>query len=327
MGRFSVRDAQRQQAKLRLMAKSPSGGGKTYGSLLLASGLGGKIVLIDTERGSADKYDKRPELPKFRVIPFDPPFTPEAYIEAIDAAEADGADVIIIDSTSHEWDGAGGCLELVDEIARAKFRGNTWSAWSELTPRHRKFIDRMLSSRCHIIATARSKTETAQVDKGGRKEIAKLGMKAIVRDGTEFEFDIVLDIVHDGHFAKAEKDRTGIFAGDPKPITVETGRRLAAWLSDGVPVAAANLPAAPPPARRAAQAAAPGGTVDVPLVEQIRGHIREATSVPSLGRMGDRIDELSSEGQLDTVQVAELMGEINRRHQQIEPEVSDAGVA
>jgi hypothetical protein len=241
MGRFTVRDAQRQQAKLRLMATSPSGGGKTFGSLLLAAGLGGKIVLIDTERGSSDKYDQRPDLPKFRVIPFDPPFTPEAYIEAIDAAEADGADVIIIDSTSHEWDGPGGCLELVDEIARAKFRGNTWSAWSELTPRHRKFIDRMLASRCHIIATARSKTETAQVDDGGRKKVVKLGMKSITRDGTEFEFDVVLDIVHDGHFAVASKDRTGVFSGDPKPITAETGRKLAEWLRGGTPPAPAPL--------------------------------------------------------------------------------------
>lgn len=311
MGRFAVRDAQRQQAKLRLMAKSPSGGGKTYGSLLLAAGLGGKIVLIDTERGSADKYDKRPELPKFRVIPFGPPFTPEAYIEAIDTAEADGADVIIIDSTSHEWDGQGGCLELVDEIARAKFRGNTWSAWSELTPRHRKFIDRMLSSRCHIIATARSKTETAQVDDGGRKRVEKLGMKAVVRDGTEFEFDVVLDIVHNGHFAVAEKDRTGVFAGDAKPITVETGRRLAEWLSDGAPARPAVETVAVNPA-------------EAPLPEQIREYIAKATSVRTLGKIGNRLDELLSTDQITTEDWSDLTDALNSRHDEIEPRAEAA---
>lgn len=312
---FTVRDAKRTQAKLRLFVDSPSGGGKTYGSLLLGKGLGGKIVLIDTERGSSDKYQGRDGMPPFRVIEFDPPYTPERYIEAIDLAEADGADVIIIDSTSHEWDGSGGCLELVDELARAKFRGNTWSAWSELTPRHRKFIDRMLASRAHIIATARAKTETAQVDEGGRKKVVKLGMKSISRDGTEFEFDVVLNIVHDGHFAVASKDRTGIFSGDPKPISEETGRQLAAWLSDGSPAPVAS---APTPAK-AAQAAHGPAPSEPPLFDRITGYIAEAVNVRTLGRIGDRIDALTSEGQLTDEEADELRARIGRKHDQIEP--------
>lgn len=319
MARFQVRDAQRKQAKLRLMATSPSGGGKTFGALLIAEGLGGKIVLIDTERKSADKYQGREGMPPFRVIEFDPPFTPENYIEAIETAEADGADVIIIDSTSHEWDGPGGCLELVDEIARAKFRGNTWSAWSELTPRHRKFIDRMLSSKCHIIATTRSKTETAQVEDGGRKKVVKLGMKSIARDGTEFEFDVVLDIVHDGHFAVASKDRTGIFSGDPKPITVETGRRLAEWLAGGTP---AEVRVAEPPAK--AKAAKPPAT-GAELREQILAAIRKAKTVEALGKIGDKLEERLSEGRISEEDHAEFLGLLNARHQEIEPEVAANG--
>jgi len=220
--------------------------GKTYGGLLVAKGLGSqRTIVIDTEQGSSDLYDR---LHDFDVIDLAPPFTPEAYIEAIDAAEQAGADCIVIDSISHEWNGKGGCLELVDEIARAKFKGNTWSAWSELTPRHRAFIDRMLRSSAHIIATGRSKTETAQVDDHGRKKVVKLGMRLESRDGAEYEFTTVLDIVHDGHFAVASKDRTGIFGGDPKPISVETGERLAAWLAGGTP-------AAKPPSEKYAQAA------------------------------------------------------------------------
>lgn len=312
MGRFTVRDAERHQSKLRLMVKSPSGGGKTFGSLLLAEGLGGPIVVIDTERNSSEKYAGREGLPKFRVIPFEPPFTPEAYIEAIGLAEADGAGVIIIDSSSHEWDGSGGCLELVDEIARARFRGNTWSAWSELTPRHRKYIDRMLSSRCHVIATARSKTETAQVDDNGRKRVEKLGMKAVVRDGTEFEFDVVLDIVHNGHFAVAEKDRTGVFSGDAKPITVETGRRLAAWLACGEP------PQRPAPAKVETAA---DKAVDV---GEIAGHIRIAKTVRSLGAMVTRLDTMLSKGQITDDQWSELTDLANHRHDEIEPKAEAA---
>jgi len=229
-----IRKARRSATKLRLLLTGPSGSGKTYGGLLVAKGLGSKrTIVIDTEQGSSDLYDR---LHDFDVIDLRPPFTPEAYIEAIDAAEAAGADCIIIDSISHEWNGKGGVLELSDEIARAKFKGNTWSAWSELTPRHRAFIDRMLRSSAHIIATGRSKTETAQVDDHGRKKVVKLGMRLESRDGAEYEFTTVLDIVHDGHYAVASKDRTGIFTGDPKPISEATGKRLAEWLAGGEPV-------------------------------------------------------------------------------------------
>ena len=176
-----IRKAQRSASKMRLLLTGPSGAGKTYGALTLAKGMGcQRVIVIDTEQGSSDLYES---IMAFDVIDLAPPFTPERYIEAIEAAENAGADCIIIDSISHEWNGKGGCLELVDEIARAQFRGNTWSAYSVITPRHRAFIDRMLRSSAHIIATGRSKTETAQVDDGGRKKVAKLGMKVETRDG------------------------------------------------------------------------------------------------------------------------------------------------
>lgn len=223
--------AMRKKAKLRLALTGPSGSGKTYGALNIAVGLGGKIAVIDTERGSASLYS---HLAEFDVLELDPPYTPERFIEAVRAAERAGYDVLIIDSITHEWSGVGGCLELVDEIARAKYKGNSWSAWNDITPRHRAFLDSLLRSPLHIVATARSKTETAQAEENGRKKVVKLGMKAEQRDGVEYEFTTVLDIVHDGHFAIATKDRTGLFAeNDPKPITPHTGRQLLEWLESG----------------------------------------------------------------------------------------------
>jgi len=79
----------------------------------------------------------------------------------------------------------------------------------------------------------RSKTETAQTEENGRKRVVKLGMKAEQRDGIEYELTTVLDLIHDGHFAVASKDRTGLFVGDPAPITEDTGARLLAWLENG----------------------------------------------------------------------------------------------
>jgi hypothetical protein len=301
---ISIRKARRSATKLRILLTSPSGGGKTYGALLMADGLGGKTVVIDTEEGSSDLYD---ELHDFDVIDLKPPFTPERYIEAITAAEAAGYEVIVIDSVTHCWSGKGGCLELVDDIAKAQFRGNTWSAFSVITPRWRAFVDAILRSSAHVICTGRSKTETAQVEDHGKKKVAKLGMKLEARDGLEYEFTTVLDLVHDGHYATVSKDRTGIFSGDPKPISVETGKRLAAWL--------AGAEAAPQPEPAPATAPAPGRAD----VEQIREYIREAKTVRTLGKITDRLDQLVSECQITGNEWSDLTDMVNARHDQIEP--------
>lgn len=222
--------AQRRKAKLRLAITGPSGSGKTWGALILGKGLGGRMAVIDTERGSASLYT---HLADFDVLELAPPYTPERFIEAVRAAERAGYDVLIIDSASHEWNGVGGCLELVDQVASAKFKGNSWSAWNEITPRHRAFLDALLRADMHVIATMRSKTETAQTEENGRKKVVKLGMKSEQRDGVEYEFTTVLDLSHEGHFAVASKDRTGVFRGDPRPLSEETAQELLAWLESG----------------------------------------------------------------------------------------------
>lgn len=228
---MQFKKAVRKSAKLRLALTGPSGSGKTYSALLLAMGIGGKIAVIDTEHGSASLYA---HLCDFDALELEPPYSPERYIEAIRAAEKAGYEIIIVDSTTHEWSGSGGCLEINEKTAHAKFRGNTWSAWNDTTPRHRAFIDAMLQANAHVIATGRSKTETAQVEDGGRKKVVKMGMKTEQRDGFEYEFTAVLDLIHDGHYATASKDRTGLFTDtDPEAVTVEMGQKLRAWLDSG----------------------------------------------------------------------------------------------
>lgn len=219
--------AERKQAKLRLALAGPSGSGKTYSALLLAQGLGGRIAVIDTEHGSASLYA---DIADFDTLELHAPYSPERYVDAITAAEQAGYSVLIIDSYSHEWTGSGGCLESNEKLAHQKFKGNTWAAWNETTPRHRRLTDKILTSSLHIICTMRSKTETVQ---GEGKKILKLGMKSEQRDGTDYEFTVVLDLTHDGHTAMASKDRTKLFE-EPELITEETGRRLLAWLNSGV---------------------------------------------------------------------------------------------
>ncbi|MDD0822966.1 ATP-binding protein [Mannheimia sp. AT1] len=225
--------AERKKSKLRLALTGPSGSGKTYGALLTAKGIGGRIAVIDTEKGSASLYS---DIVDFDVLELSAPYTPERYRQAVQLAVNNGFNVIIIDSITHEWSGAGGCLELNDEIAKAKFKGNTWSAWSETKARHRALIDDLLACPAHIIVTMRSKTETAQAEVNGRKQVQKLGMKAEQNDGIEYEFTTVLDLIHDGNFAQPSKDRTGLFPpnGNPFKLSVETGQKLVEWLESGV---------------------------------------------------------------------------------------------
>ena len=240
----TFKPATRRRAKARIGLTGPSGSGKTLGALFLAAGLGGKTAVIDTEHCSASLYAGHDGVPAFDVLELEPPFTPERFIAAMREAAAAGYETLVIDSITHEWNGAGGCLELVDQIAAAKYRGNTWSAFSEITPRHRALLDAILRFPGHVIVTMRSKTETAQEESNGRKKVVKLGMKAEQRDGFEYELTTVLDITHSGHFALASKDRTGLFTDtDPAPLTPETGAMLRAWLDSGAEPAPQAEPA------------------------------------------------------------------------------------
>ncbi|MDE3317281.1 ATP-binding protein [Acinetobacter baumannii] len=223
---FSFTKAERKKAKLKLNLNGASGSGKTYSALVLASSLGKKIAVIDTENESASLYANEFN---FDTLPLKPPYSPERFAGAIHAAYNMGYEVLIIDSASHEWIGTGGCLEINDEAAK-RFKGNTWSAWSETTPRHRKFIDAILQTDMHIITTTRAKTETVQGEKG---KVIKLGMKAEQREGYEYELTVSLDMLHENKFAIPTKDRTKLFNPTGEVITKETGEKLVAWLNDG----------------------------------------------------------------------------------------------
>ena len=230
---MQLKKAQRKKVYLRLNLSAPSGAGKTMSALLMAYGMTGdwnKVAVIDTENGSASLYS---HLGEFNVVDLQPPFSPERFIEAITACEEGGMEVIIIDSSSHEWSGVGGCLEINEKIAAARYKGNTWSAWNETTPRHDKFVSKVLQAKAHVITCTRSKTETVL---DGNK-VKKVGMKDIQRDGWEYELTVSLSIDRDTHMATASKDRTQLFYNaDPFIITAETGREVKDWCESGVDI-------------------------------------------------------------------------------------------
>lgn len=228
---IEFKKAKRSKAKLRLAISGASGAGKTYSALLIASGIVpmSKVAVIDTESGSADLYA---DLGDYSTVTINPPYSPKKYIEAIHTAENAGFKLIIIDSLSHAWSGEGGLLDQQGKATESKYRGNGWAAWREITPLYNQLIETILHSPLHIIATMRSKTEYMQIEVNGKKQIQKVGMAPIQRDGIEYEFTTVFDLSQN-HTATVSKDRTNMFDGQYFTPSAECGKALLHWLTVG----------------------------------------------------------------------------------------------
>lgn len=233
---FQIRKAERKQAKLRIGLFGPSGSGKTMSSLKLARGITDwdKICIIDTENRSADLYSK---LGDYNVINIDAPYTPEKYIEAMQAALDGGMEVIIIDSITHEWAGKGGILELSDELAKAA--KNSFMVWGKLTPRHNAFIEAITSCPVDIICCGRSKQEYVinQQERNGKmiNVPEKVGLKAVTREGFDYEMTTSFEIAIN-HYATTSKDRTGVFMDKPEfVINEDVGKIIKEWNASVAP--------------------------------------------------------------------------------------------
>lgn len=128
--------------------------GKNLLSLAAGDGLAGpngKIAFIDTEAGRGLHYADRF---KYAHGELRPPFTPMAYTQAIQAAEREKFDVVIIDSMSHEYEGEGGIIEWADRLANGGMKPP--KNWTEPKTAHKKMVNLLLQSRAHLIFCLRS---------------------------------------------------------------------------------------------------------------------------------------------------------------------------
>lgn len=221
---MQIRKAARRVAKMKLGISGPAGSGKTMSGLKLAFGLCGdweKICVIDSEHGSADLYS---DLGNYNVISLKD-FSPENYIKAMDLCEKSGIAVIIIDSTSHEWEY---CIDY-----HSSLQGNSFTNWSKVTPRHDSFRNRIMRSPCHIITTTRRKQDYVINSSNGKNTVEKLGTKEVQRDGWEYDLTLNFEL-NMSHMAIASKDRTQMFSDAlPFVITEETGKKIQEWCSSG----------------------------------------------------------------------------------------------
>lgn len=252
---FTFRPATRDRVGLLVGVAGASGSGKTYSALLLASGLangGSTIAVIDTEAGRAKHYAKQF---KFLHGDFEPPFTPERYVEAIKAAEEAGATVIVIDSMSHEWNGEGGCADIqaaeaermaTDKSGKVipwKIEAMTAPAWKKPKIRHKRMMSRLLQSRAHLIFCLRAEEKVKFIkemhDGRERTSIVPMGFQPICERGFMFEMTASLtfhpetpgQVRHDLP-KKLNDDLLAVFP-DGRMVTADTGKRLREWAEQG----------------------------------------------------------------------------------------------
>ena len=173
---FDSSQAAMQEVPLQIGIMGPPGGGKTLSALRLGAGIkrvrGGEIYVIDTEGGRSTKYCG--QIP-FKHVPFDAPYRPRDYLDAIEQQVAKGAACVVVDSMSDEHEGRGGVLDWHDEELD-RMAGTDWgkrermsqAAWIKPKRDRLRLVEGLLRIRTPIIMCfrAREKIKPLKNDKG-----------------------------------------------------------------------------------------------------------------------------------------------------------------
>lgn len=256
---FSFRRAIRENVGLIVMLSGGTGSGKTFSAMRLASGIAGKkpFVVLDTEAGRALHYADQFTFDHGNLAP---PFRPDAYSEAIAAADKAGYPVIVVDSVSHVWAGDGGVLDWQDdELERmagddyAKRERVKMAAWIKPKMAHKQMVQKLLQIRAHLILCARAEEKIEMVRKDGRLEVVpkvtptgKDGWVPVCEKNLPFEatasFLLLASQPGIPHPIKLQEQHKALFPAN-QPINEESGKRIAEWAAGGAKPKAEKSPA------------------------------------------------------------------------------------
>lgn len=262
------RPAVREQTSMLVGLAGPSSSGKTYSALRLATGMAGDgdVMMIDTEgrRGLhyADQF-------RFKHYDLGSPFRPHRYLEALQAAKAAGAAVIIVDSQSHSHEGPGGLLEFHEEELQrmagsdhAKRERVKFAAWIKPKQEQNLFVNAVLQLGVNVIFCFRAKKKMVLVKdpKTGKAVPVDIGWQPICSDRFEYEMTALLMLPPNGkgvpdlaHESTKLQDQHTAFVKPGQQLTEATGEELAAWARGGAraakqeAVAASDASASPTP--------------------------------------------------------------------------------
>jgi hypothetical protein len=242
---FQLKKAIREQVNLIITLAGGTGSGKTVSAMRLATGLSGgkRFAVIDTENGRAlhhaDNFD-------FDCGQLRAPFSPMAYMEAIEAADAAGYPVIIVDSASHEHAGEGGLLDMheseLERLAGSDYKRREqckMTAWIRPKGDHRRFVQKLLQVKAHLILCFRAESKIEVIKEDGKMKVVPKkslvgldGWVPICEKNLPFEatasFLLIADQPGIPHPIKLP-DVLKPYFPPGQPIDEEAGRRVAAW--------------------------------------------------------------------------------------------------
>ena len=252
---YSFRPALKTSPKLLVGIYSESGCGKTFSALLLAKGFAGdmaKVGMIETESGRGELYADHKTVGGYNVLSMRDSFSPTDYGKAIDVANHENLNVLIIDSASHEWEGVNGVLSMAADNEAAGKKGQL--VWQRPKIAHaREFMLRLTQTPIPlVIVCMRAKYPMEQVMINGRKDWQR-SKTLSPKQSEDILFEMLVhgwaDYDHNFHITKPRgaEDELGILAvfQDGKPITVDSGKRLSDWAKGSKP---ATTPTKPKPA-------------------------------------------------------------------------------
>lgn len=243
----AFRPATRSEAKPLIGLYAESGNGKTWSALLLARGFvgpNGKIGMIETEGGRGEANVGREPVGQYLVRPIRQNFSPQEYGAAITDAENEKLDALIIDSASHEWEGAGGVLAMAAANQSAGKKGVL--VWQQPKIDHqRHFMLRLMQTPIPlVIVCMRAKYPMQQIKNEWARSTVLEPKQA---DDILFEMFVHgwIDQEHRLHVTKYTLPELASVIMDNQPISIETGRRLADWARGGQPASPSDAKAAP----------------------------------------------------------------------------------
>jgi hypothetical protein len=242
---ISFRPAKRESVNLLIGVAGASGSGKTYSALRLASGIsdGAPFAVLDTERGRSKHYAA---MFKFEVAQMEPPFSPAAYLEAIEAADAAGYPVIVVDSMSHSWAGDGGCMDMQEAEFERLTKGKEERAdafkllsWAKPKQEHKRMLYGLLKVKAHVILCFRAEPKVEMKKENGKTVIVPKqsltstdGWIPICEKSLPFELtaSALLMPDHPGvpKWIKLQEQHRVMFPPETK-LDEGAGRSIAAW--------------------------------------------------------------------------------------------------
>lgn len=240
-----ITHAKKEQIYIKALLSGPSGSGKSYSALRVATGVAGrvgegtKIGYIGTE-GVRDKLYAN-EF-NYDLISLEE-YTPDYYEAAIDTFVDEGYKVIIVDSLTHLWNW------VQDQVQKEVAKGGdkvSFSAWGKYKKDNHRIVEKILLAPAHVIVTGRGKDEyVMETNSRGKTAPKKVGVGTQQDKDIEYEYMVTWQIDQDTHIATAAKDNTHLFEGKLDVLTEKSGEALYDWANDGDPVKS--------PAERAAE--------------------------------------------------------------------------